>query len=132
MIANLFLHPYAFVYNGVDSREVVKDKFVALVQDMKEVVYNYSKENFFKLTSTFINTEIYDKESVIDFACSVLDSDDSGVFFTMIANTADGLDDISFEQLQDMCKYREQELEINSLVILNRHDIVPDDKDSNS
>lgn len=126
MVANLYLHPNAFEYNGVDSRQAVKDKLVALVGDMKEVVYLNNEENIFKLTNTFAETEIFEDESIVDFVASELGYEERGIFFTMMANIADDFEGLSFDQLKEKCRYDSQEKDVNSIVILNNPQDLPE------
>lgn len=123
MIANLYLHPDTFIYNKVDTKENVSAKLNALVDDMAMVVYEHSAENRFKVPSSLYCVPVYEGMNIIDLAEQCLGNDGKGVFYSMMYDTSDEYANISMEDLREMCKYRENEEEVNSILVFN----VPDE-----
>lgn len=119
MTANLFLHPDGFQYNGSDTRPVVEGKLRSVVSDMTKVVMCYFDENYFKVYVSLATTQIYTGITVTEMAEQCLSNDEIGIFYTIMANTADECG-LSMEQLRERCRYREDEQEVNSLLVLNR------------
>lgn len=115
MIANLYLHSEAFRYNGIDSEETVVKKIKNLLYDISDIVYKYSKENVFRTSNDLINNcMIYKKESVMDFIQKHLDVDETTLFYSMLCNISDDYD-LSYEELEELCKYDKDEKEVNSI-----------------
>ena len=119
MIANLFLHPDSFRHNKIDSKEKVAEKLIALVNDMATVVYDNRKENIFKVPSSLVTVPIFNEMTIVEMAEYCLENDRKGVFYSMIANTSEDYNEISLDDLREKCKYREEEKEVNSIVVLN-------------
>lgn len=119
MIANLYLHPDTFVYNKVDTKEKVFAKLVALVDDMTQVVYEKGAENKFKVPSSLYSVHVYEGMSIIDLAEQCLGNDGKGVFYSMMYDTSEEYADISLDELREMCKYSEDEEEVNSILVFN-------------
>lgn len=119
MIANLYLHSEAFRYNGIDSEETVVKKIKNLLYDISDIVYKYSKENVFRTSNDLINNcMIYKKESVMDFIQKHLDVDETTLFYSMLCNISDDYD-LSYEELEELCKYDKDEKEVNSILVIN-------------
>lgn len=123
MIANLYLHPDTFIYNKVDTKENVSAKLVALVDDMAEVVYEHRDENIFKVPSSLYQVPVYKDLNIFELAEQCLGNDGKGVFYSMMYDTSDDYSAISLKDLHEMCKYREDEKEVNSILAFN----VPDE-----
>lgn len=119
MIANLYLHPDTFIYNKVDSKEQVAEKLHALVDDMTKVVYEHGSENKFKVPLSLASVTVYGDMTIMDLAEECLEPDGKGVFYTMIGDTSDEYDDVSLEELRGKCHYREDEQEVNSILVFN-------------
>ena len=119
MIANLYLHPDTFAYNGVDTEKDVCAKLIALVEDMTKVICEYSGENKFKVPTSFPCVCVYEGMTIIDLAEQCLGNDSKGVFYSMLTDTSDSYDSISFDDLRDMCNYREEEDVVNSVLVFN-------------
>lgn len=119
MIANLYLHSEAFRYNGTDSEETVVKKIKNLLYDISDIVYKYSKENVFKTSDDLINNcMIYKKELVMDFIQKHLDVDEATLFYSMLCNISDDYA-LSYEELEELCKYDKDEKEVNSILVIN-------------
>lgn len=119
MIANLYLHSEAFKYNGIDSEETVVKKIKNLLDDISDIVYKHSKENVFKTSNDLINNcMIYKKELVIDFIQKHLDVDETTLFYSMLCNISDDYA-LSYEELEELCKYDKDEKEVNSILVIN-------------
>lgn len=120
MIANLYLHPDTFRYNGSDTRQQVEGKLKKLVSDMSDVLNEYNTENIFKVPTSLALTPLYQKEGIYEVASACLSPDESGVFYPIMANSKDDVDNITYEQLKEMCKYDANEKEVNSILVLNQ------------
>ena len=120
MIANLYIHPDTFKYNGTDTRTQVEGKLKSLVRDMTEVLNDHSEKNRFKVPLSLFNTPMFEGLCICDLAQDCMSRDEKNVFFSIMANTSDDYKDITLEQLESMCKFREDETEINTVVILNQ------------
>ena len=119
MIANLFLHPDSFRHNKIKKKKKVAEKLIALVNDMATVVYDNRKENIFKVPSSLVTVPIFNEMTIVEMAEYCLENDRKGVFYSMIANTSEDYNEISLDDLREKCKYREEEKEVNSIVVLN-------------
>ena len=119
MIANLYIHPDTFKYNGKDTRVQVEEKLKSLVKDMTEVI-GHSEENRFKVPSSLSYTPIYKDVYIYELAATCLSHDEKDIFYSIMANTSEDYENISFEKLESMCKFQEDETEINTIVILNQ------------
>lgn len=120
MIANLYLHPDTFKYNGSDTRQQVEGKLKKLVSDMADVLNGHHAENNFKVPSSLALTPLYQNEGIYEVASACLSPDESGVFYPIMANTKDDFDHITYDQLKQMCKYEASEEEVNSMLVLNQ------------
>lgn len=118
MVANLYLHPDTFLYNGSDTEETIACKLVSLVDDMKDIIYSHKNENKFKVSTLLARVSVYKTCELVDFASKVLDGDQLVVFYTMLTDTSDS-HDFSMQDLRNMCKYEKNETEINSIVVFN-------------
>lgn len=127
MTANLYLHPDTFIYNKVDSKELIVGKLQALVDDMTKVVYEHGSENKFKVPLSLASVLVYDGMTIIDLAEECLEPDGKGVFYTMIGDTSEEYDNVTLEELHEKCRYRDDEQEVNSILVFN----VPDEDLSN-
>lgn len=119
MIANLYMHPDTFIYNKVDTEEIVSAKLAALVEDMTKVVYEYNDENKFKVPTSFPCVLVFQGQTIIDMAEKCLSNDCKGVFYSMLSDTSEVYDVLSLDELRVMCKYREDEEEVNSILVFN-------------
>lgn len=122
MIANLYLHPDTFRYNGVDTRQQVENKLKLLVSDMAGVLNGHHDENIFKVPTSLVLTPMFQNECIYEIAESCLSPDEKGVFFPIMTNTKDDFDNLSIDQLKIMCKYDANETEVNSMLVLNQID----------
>lgn len=120
MIANLYLHPDTFRYNGSDSRQQVERKLKLLVSDMADVVLEHKDENRFKAPTSLAFTPLYENVCIYELADGCLSKDEAGVFYPIMANISDDYDSLTIDQLHDMCKYNEDETEVNSVLVLNQ------------
>lgn len=120
MIANLYLHPDTFRYNGSDSRQQVEGKLKMLVKDMADVLNEHNEENRFKVPTALVYTPIYQDVCIYEIADSCFSKDEAGVFYPIIVNTSDEYDNLTLEQLHNMCMYSENETEVNSMLVLNQ------------
>ncbi len=127
MTANLYLHPDTFTYNRVDSKELVVGKLHTLVDDMTKVVYEHRSENKFKVPWSFASVLVYDGMTIINLVEDCLDPDEKAVFYTMIGDTSDEYDNVTLEELREKCRFRDDEQEVNSILVFN----VPDEDLSN-
>lgn len=120
MVANLYLHPDTFKYNGSDTRQQVEGKLKMLVSDMTDVLNVHKDENTFKVPTSLALTPLYQDICIYEMASSCLSADEAGVFFPIMANTSENYDNLSVEQLHEMCRYHENETEVNSMLVLNQ------------
>lgn len=120
MIANLYLHPDSFRYNGSDSRQQVEGKLKLLVSDMTDVVFEHKDENRFKTPASLASTPLYENVCIYELADGCLSKDEAGIFYPILANISEDYDDLTIDQLRDMCRYNEDETEVNSMLVLNQ------------
>ena len=80
MIANLYLHTESFKYNGTDSSDEVATKIKRLIEDMRDVIYNSSNENVFKVPTQIYNCPIFKEQTIVDFANAYLDGEQQVCF----------------------------------------------------
>lgn len=120
MIANLYLHPDTFRYNGSDSRQQVEGKLKLLVNDMTDVVFEHKDENRFKTPASLASTPLYENVCIYELADGCLSKDEAGIFYPILANISEDYDDLSIDQLRDMCRYNKDETEVNSMLVLNQ------------
>lgn len=119
MIANLYLHSESFRYNGCDSEETVVGKIKSLLNDIVDIVYKYRDENIFKTSSDLIyNCDIYENEPLMDFIEKHLDNDEKTLFYIMLSDISEN-HNLSSEELDELCMYKEDEKEVNSLLRIN-------------
>ena len=119
MIANLYLHKDAFRYNGMDSQNLVKDKLRAFANDMRDIVFNHSKENIFCVSSEVLTCEVFTGISLIDSIQAYLEKDQIGIMFSLLANSSEEYS-YSMEELKSMAQYRPDEEYVTSIVYLNK------------
>lgn len=119
MIANLYLHSEAFRYNGSDSEETVVVKIKLLLNDIVDIVYKYRAENVFKTSNDLVyNCYIYKQIGLMEFIEKHLDMDESTLFYSMLTDISEKYD-LSYDELNNLCLYRESETEVNSLLVIN-------------
>lgn len=119
MIANLFSHQDAFLYNNRDTKDQVAEKLRALVCDMSCIIYKYKDENHFMVSSKLFSIQVFANTTIIDLAEQCLDPDKKGVFYSMIGDTSYNFEGLSLEDLRAKCRYDKKEKEVNSIVVLN-------------
>ena len=128
MIANLYLHTESFKYNGTNSSDEVATKIKRLIEDMRDVIYNSSNENVFKVPTQIYNCPIFKEQTIVDFANAYLDGEQQVLMYSVLGNTSDDYS-LTYEELEQKCLYQENETEINSILILNRR---KDDEEKNA
>ena len=119
MNANIYLHPDTFQYNNKDTIDIVKSKLGDLVDDMTKVVYEHSHENKFKVPVSLTKIEVFPGHTIFSLAEDCLTNDEKGVFYAMMVDTSDSYDTITLEELREICKYRSDETEVNSILVFN-------------
>jgi hypothetical protein len=119
MLANLYLHPDTFVYNGTDTQQQVADKLSALVTDMRMIITDYSDENVFKVPESLLSVFVFETKNIVDLVEECLENDQKGIFYSMLADTSDSYDEITIQDLRNKCKYDPNETEINSILVFN-------------
>lgn len=118
MIANLYLHTESFKYNGKDSLSDVVDKLKNLIKDLRDIIYQYSNENIFKIPTEMFSCPVYKTQTIVEFAAENLDGEQCSILYSMFANTSDDYS-INYEDLRQKCQYCKNEIEVNSIVVLN-------------
>ena len=119
MLANLYLHSEAFRYNGTDSERDVVGKIKLLLNDIVDIVYRYGDENVFKTSKELVsNCNVYKKEGLMDFIENHLDIEEKTIFYTILANISEDYD-LSSDELKELCLYKVDEKEVNSLLVMN-------------
>jgi hypothetical protein len=129
MIANLYLHPDAFVYNDTDTEDQVAKKLRALVDDMSVILLCYKDENRFKVSCRLFTINVFPNTNICNFAEKHLDHDKKGVFYSMMGNISDEYEDVRLDDLRTLCKYNKNEEEVTSLVVLNVPDFALSDEE---
>lgn len=122
MVANLYLHPDTFRYNGEDTTEQIALKFKMLMCDLRDIVYSGSDENKFFTTSSLATVQIGPSadDTLIEFAHKHLSGDEIAVFYSVIANVSSDIGSETLDEAQKKCIYKPDEEEVTALVVLNR------------
>lgn len=118
MIANLYLHKDAFLYNGTDSKEQVVEKLRAFANDMRAIVYDNNSENVFCVSYDILKCEVYAGVSFTEAVSTYLDGELSCIIYTMLANTSEEFSK-PMEELEKMAVYQPSETEVNTIVFFN-------------
>ena len=118
MLANLFLHPDYFVYDGQMAEDEVARRMQLIVRDMRVVLLDYGAKNRFCVHDEFINCKIFEDTTIIEFVENVLHADEKGIFYSMLANTSKDYN-VTSDELKNKCKYQLDETEVCSILILN-------------
>lgn len=119
MLANLYLHPDTFVYNGTDTYQQVAEKLSALVTDMRMVITDYKEDNVFRVPNSLWSTHVFEQKELGVMAEECLEHDQIGIFYTMLADTSPSYDSISIQELRNKCKYDPREEVINTILEFN-------------
>ncbi len=119
MLANLYLHPDAFCYNKVDTEEQVTNKLRCLIRDMRDVIYCCHEDNVFQVTSSLCETQVFEKQELIDFVQKHLTGEEIGVFFSMIGNKSTEMTPLTVDEIKEKCQACYSNSETNAIVILN-------------
>lgn len=120
MDAYLALHTQAFEYNGTDAKETVVSKMSRLLDDMRDIVYQYSKENHFMPSSSFADVCVFKDENILEFVNHNFGYEEAGVFYSMLDMSNECTD--TYQELFEKTKFAPDEKEVYSLVILNEQE----------
>jgi hypothetical protein len=125
MKANLYFHPATFRYNGKDTEQEVAQKLKELVRDMAQMSRSaeHMKNNMCWILTELFECKVFEEQTFLEFAQKHLDPDELGNFYALLANQSEEYSsDMSMESLLQMCQFRPDEQEVNSLVVLNRQE----------
>lgn len=120
MKANLYLHADTLKYNGTDTEQEFKSKFVSLLSDLNEIRNQYGDENTIKVSTSLSDGSVplYGKKTIYDIA-EELDYEEKNFLFSLMYNTSDTFD-MSLAAIESLCVYSETEVECNTVVYLNK------------
>lgn len=117
MRAILYLHTDAVRYTGTDTGRYVNN-FKGLIRDLRDIVYCDAANNRIVVSEDLFVEEICANSTIYDFIEKNLDRDETDFIYAILCNTSEQAD-LSFDDLKEKMKYRPEETECCSLVVLN-------------
>lgn len=120
MVANLYLHADALVYNGTDDEHAFRQKFSSLLSDLSDIRNQYGDDNIIKISPSLYDGSVclFEQQSVFDVVSS-LDYEEKNFFFSLIGNES-VLCELPLEKINELSIYQKEELECHTVVYLNK------------
>ena len=116
MKANLYIHPDAIKRDNKDTEQEYIVKFKQLVDDLINIKYSYSGDNEFFVSDTLCTACLSDNKNIFEII-NKLDTEERNFIFSVIYNTS-AESNISLMSIRNLCKYKQDEQECNSVIYL--------------
>lgn len=119
MNVNLYLHKDTFCYNGIDSYNEFMQKLQSLTGDLSLIKSSKScNAPHIFISSSLNEIKVFKDRDILNVA-SELGHEESILLYSILGNTSD-ICNKPLEDVKEMCKYRSDEEECNTIVFLNK------------
>ena len=116
MKANLYIHPDAIKHNGLESEYDYIKRFKLLIDDLIEIKNSYFDDNVICVSDNLLTCNLYGNDNIFDVA-SKLGYEEKNFIYSVAYNTSND-SGLSLNQIRNLCKYKKDEQECNSVIYL--------------
>jgi hypothetical protein len=114
-----YFHPTALRYNSDESKEEYVAKFSKLIEDLAFVINLPEEEHKFVCSDLMYEDEVYCDKDIYSFASENLDRDQMALLYQILEKFSE-TSSLSFEKIESLTYYSENEQACHALIILNR------------
>ena len=117
MKAILYLHTDAVRYNNENPDSYINN-FRSLVNDLRDIKCFDDTNNQIVVSDDLFVGEIIANSNIFDFINNNLDKDETDFMYSILCNTSN-IDSLTYDELKEKTKFRADETECYSTIVLN-------------